>query len=51
MYKRNEIDFSYFPFWLLIAPLMKLNSLKCISHGGRYNGIGKGKLRPDTAFP
>ena len=44
MFKRNQIHFSYFPFRLPIAPLLKC--LKCIGHGSHYEGIGKCKLRP-----
>ena len=46
MYKRKQIYFSYFPFCLSKAPLMKRISLKCIGHRSRYKGIGKRKLRP-----
>ena len=44
--KANQIRFSYFPFSLSIAPLMKPIILKCIGHRSRYKGIGKHKLRP-----
>ena len=43
--KRNLIHFSYFPFWLSIAPLMKPISLKYIGHGSCDNGFGRRKLR------
>ena len=50
MYKRNQIHFSYFPFWLSIALLTKPISLKCIGHGSRYKTIGRRKLRPVHAL-
>ena len=46
MYKRNQIHFFYFPFWLSVTLLMKPISLKCIGHGSRYKGIDKCKLKP-----
>ena len=46
MYKQNQIHFFHFPFWISIASVMKLISLKCIGHGSRYKGIDKCKLRP-----
>ena len=44
MYKRSQIHFFFFPFWLSIAPLMKPISLKCIGQRSHCKGIGKRKL-------
>ena len=44
MYKQRQIHFFYFPFFFLLAPLMKPISLKCIDQRSYYKGIGKHKL-------